>query len=32
VRDIVASWVITIPAGAGLCIVFYYMLRLTFAG
>ena len=27
VRDIVASWVITIPAGAGLCIVFYYILN-----
>ncbi|XAL98554.1 inorganic phosphate transporter [Phycisphaeraceae bacterium D3-23] len=31
VRDIAASWVITIPAGAGLCIVFYYVLRLVFA-
>ena len=31
VRDIAASWVITIPAGAGLCIVFYYILRLIFA-
>ncbi|MEM9415383.1 MAG: inorganic phosphate transporter [Planctomycetota bacterium] len=31
VRDIAASWVITIPAGAGLCIVFYYVLRLIFA-
>ncbi|MFI4859956.1 MAG: inorganic phosphate transporter [Phycisphaerales bacterium JB063] len=30
VRDIAASWVITIPAGAGLCIVFYYILRLVF--
>jgi phosphate/sulfate permease len=31
VRDIAASWVITIPAGAGLSIVFYYALRLFFA-
>lgn len=30
VRDIVASWVITIPAGAGMCIIFYYLLRLLF--
>ncbi len=30
VRDIVASWIITIPAGAGLAIVFYYILRLIF--
>jgi len=26
VRDIVASWVITIPAGAGLCIAIFYIL------
>jgi len=31
VRDIAASWVITIPAGAGLSIVFYYILRVFFA-
>jgi phosphate/sulfate permease len=31
VRDIAASWVITIPAGAGLSIVFYYILRAIFA-
>jgi len=30
VRDIAASWVITIPAGAGLCIVFFYILRMFF--
>ncbi len=26
-RDIVASWAVTIPVGAGLSIVFYYLLR-----
>ena len=31
VRDIAASWIITIPAGAGLSILFYYILRLFFA-
>lgn len=30
VRDIAASWVITIPAGAGLSITFYYILRAIF--
>jgi len=30
VRDIVASWIITIPAGAGLAILFYYGLQLAF--
>lgn len=30
VRDIVASWVITIPAGAGLAILFYYALTMIF--
>lgn len=30
VRDIAASWVITIPAGAGLSIVIYYLLRAIF--
>ncbi len=29
-RDIVAGWAITIPAGAGLCIVFYFCLKLIF--
>lgn len=29
VRDIIASWVVTIPAGAGLAIAFYYALRLA---
>lgn len=31
VRDIVASWIITIPAGAGLSILFYYVLVMIFA-
>jgi PiT family inorganic phosphate transporter len=30
VRDIMVSWVITIPAGAGLAIVFFYALKLAF--
>ncbi|MCA9264780.1 MAG: inorganic phosphate transporter, partial [Planctomycetales bacterium] len=29
-RDIVASWIITIPAGALLAIVFYYILKILF--
>ena len=29
-RDIVAGWIITIPAGAGLCVLFYFMLRVIF--
>jgi PiT family inorganic phosphate transporter len=29
-RDIVAGWAITIPAGAGLCMVFYFVLKLVF--
>ena len=29
-RDVFASWAITIPAGAGLAIMFYYILRFTF--
>ncbi len=29
-RDIVASWLVTIPAGAGLAIVFYFILRAIF--
>jgi len=29
VRDILASWLITLPAGAGLAIVFFYLLRAT---
>ena len=28
-RDITASWAVTIPAGAGLAIVFYYVLRVV---
>ena len=32
VRDIVASWIITIPAGAGLAIIFFYVLRIMFVG
>jgi inorganic phosphate transporter, PiT family len=30
VRDIIVSWIITIPAGAGLAILFFYGLRLAF--
>ncbi len=30
VRDIIVSWVITIPAGAGLAIVFFYALQMAF--
>ncbi len=30
IRDIVASWIITIPAGAGLAILFFYGLQLIF--
>ena len=30
VRDIAVAWVVTIPAGAGLAIVFFYGLRLVF--
>ena len=29
-RDIVASWIVTVPAGAGLAIVFYYILKFLF--
>jgi phosphate/sulfate permease len=29
-RDIVAGWAITIPAGAGLCMLFYFILKLIF--
>ncbi|MEX2213464.1 MAG: inorganic phosphate transporter [Phycisphaeraceae bacterium] len=29
-RDIVASWIITIPAGAGLAIVFFFILKAIF--
>jgi PiT family inorganic phosphate transporter len=32
VRDIAISWIITIPAGAILAIVFYYVLKLIFIG
>jgi len=31
-RDIVAGWAITIPAGAGLCILFYAILKAIFIG
>ena len=31
-RDIVAGWMITIPAGAGLCIFFYLILKAIFVG
>ncbi|MCG8521035.1 MAG: inorganic phosphate transporter, partial [Pseudomonadales bacterium] len=30
IRDIFASWVITIPAGAGLAILFFYALKIIF--
>ena len=30
IRDIIASWLITIPAGAGLAIVFYHFLNMVF--
>ncbi len=30
VRDIVISWVVTIPVGAGLTIIFFYIIRLIF--
>ena len=30
IRDIIASWLITIPAGAGLAILFFYALQLAF--
>ena len=26
IRDVVVSWIVTIPAGAGLAILFYYIL------
>jgi PiT family inorganic phosphate transporter len=32
IRDIVLSWIITIPVGALLAIMFYYILRLFFPG
>jgi phosphate/sulfate permease len=31
-RDIIASWAITIPAGAGLSVLFYYSLKLAVVG
>jgi PiT family inorganic phosphate transporter len=31
VRNIVVSWVITLPAGAGLSIVFFFMIKGIFA-
>jgi PiT family inorganic phosphate transporter len=30
VRDIVASWVVTLPAGAGLSIVFFFVIKGAF--
>ncbi|MCF1437610.1 MAG: inorganic phosphate transporter, partial [Shewanella sp.] len=30
VRNIVVSWVVTLPAGAGLSIIFFYMIRGAF--
>lgn len=32
VRNIVVSWVVTLPAGAGLSIVFFYIIRGIFGG
>ncbi|MBT1444549.1 inorganic phosphate transporter family protein [Shewanella sp. JM162201] len=32
VRNIVVSWVVTLPAGAGLAIVFFYIIRAVFGG
>jgi PiT family inorganic phosphate transporter len=32
IRDIVISWVITIPAGAAITIVFYFIIRYAFSG
>lgn len=32
VRNIVVSWVITLPAGAGLSIIFFFMIKGIFAG
>jgi len=32
IRDIVISWVITIPAGAALTIVFYFIIKHSFSG
>ena len=29
-REIIAGWIITIPAGAGLCVLFYFCLRVIF--
>ena len=29
-REIVAGWIITIPAGAGLCVLFYFLLKMIF--
>ncbi|MGL5432087.1 MAG: hypothetical protein ACRDBJ_04345 [Plesiomonas shigelloides] len=31
VRNIVASWIITLPAGAFLSIIFFYLFRAIFA-
>ena len=29
-REIIAGWIITIPAGAGLCVLFYFCLKMVF--
>ena len=31
-RDIAVSWVITLPAGAGLTVIFYFLLKWIFGG
>ena len=30
IRDIVASWLITLPAGAGLAILFFFLFKAIF--
>jgi PiT family inorganic phosphate transporter len=30
VRDIIISWIMTLPAGAGLAILFFYILKASF--
>jgi len=32
IRDIAISWVITIPAGAAITVVFFYIIRGSFSG
>ena len=30
IKNIVASWIVTVPAGAGLAIAFFYLLKFLF--